>query len=114
MTIFTVTNLNDSGTGSLRDHHVACTRALRADYCGDGEVFTVNGTLIDIYDNVGIQLQTMPGWNLEAEWTAAGARCMGPEGNPRYQLIQTKKPDCYKALISKTCGAIADFAIVAK
>jgi hypothetical protein len=100
-----------SGTGSLRDHHVACTRAMRADYCGDGEVFTINGTLIDIYDNIGVQLQTQPSWILEAEWTTAGARCMGPEGAPRFYLVQQKKPDCYKALISNLCGSPADFQV---
>jgi hypothetical protein len=33
---------------SLRDFHQACTRMVRADYCGDGKGHTRDGTLINI------------------------------------------------------------------
>src|SRR5262249_8280834 len=60
----------------LTNHHVACTRMVRADYCGDGSTYTVNGTPIDIYDGLGIQLDTAA-WQVDAEWQPTGARCVG-------------------------------------
>ena len=62
---------------SLRDHHQACTRMARADYCGDGETWTIPGTQIDIWDNLEPQLQVRAGdWDIEAEWTPDGAWCL--------------------------------------
>ena len=41
----------DLGPGSIGwDHHQACTRMARADYCGDGESHTFDGTAIVIRD----------------------------------------------------------------
>lgn len=40
---------------SLRDYHQACTRMARADYCGNGISHTKDGTIIDLYDRLGIQ-----------------------------------------------------------
>ena len=40
---------------AMNDYHQACTRMARADYCGDGVSHTRNGTLIDMYDGLGIQ-----------------------------------------------------------
>lgn len=59
---------------SLANHHQACTRAIRADYCGNGASYTSTGRVIDIYDDLGIQADT-EGWIAEGEWTPAGARC---------------------------------------
>ena len=62
---------------SLRDHHQACTRMARADYCGDGDTWTITGTQIDIWDNLEPQLQARAGdWDIEAEWTPEGAWCL--------------------------------------
>ncbi|MEM9457582.1 MAG: ADYC domain-containing protein [Myxococcota bacterium] len=63
-----------SGT-SLADHHQACTRLVRADYCGDGEHHTENGTLIDVEDSLGIQTHSTV-WGIEAAWGANGALCL--------------------------------------
>ncbi|HEU4408415.1 MAG TPA: ADYC domain-containing protein [Polyangiaceae bacterium] len=41
-------------TTTLQNHLVACTRMLRADDCGDGTSYTVNGTTINLYDGVVI------------------------------------------------------------
>lgn len=59
---------------SLRDHHQACTRMARADYCGDGISHTRDGTLIDLHDGLGIQ-KPDPGPDLrfEAGWAPEGA-----------------------------------------
>jgi hypothetical protein len=64
-------------TISLKDHHQACTRMMRADYCGDGKSYTVNGTLLDIFDYLQppVQLQEEK-WQMEARWTPTGASCL--------------------------------------
>lgn len=69
---------------SLAAHYQACVRLVRADYCGDGIGHTRNGTLIDIYDRIGIQ-QPDPGNTLgfEAAFDANGAVC----------VRQTRLPD---------------------
>jgi hypothetical protein len=61
----------------LKDHHQACTRMMRADYCGDGKSYTVNGTLLDIFDYLQppVQLQEEK-WQMEARWTPTGASCL--------------------------------------
>jgi hypothetical protein len=66
------------GDGAARrERYDACVRMVRADYCGDGEAHTVNGTLIDIYDRDGIQVSDGgPELRFEAGWTAAGAVCV--------------------------------------
>jgi hypothetical protein len=60
---------------SLRKHHQACTRLLRADYCGNGRPWTLNGRVINLYDGLGVQTDTQS-WAFEAEWTDTGARCL--------------------------------------
>jgi hypothetical protein len=50
---------------------------LRADYCGDGKGHTVNGTLVNVWDNWGIEREDLEvDWPLEAEWTSDGAKCV--------------------------------------
>src|SRR5262249_52952547 len=59
---------------SLWDHHQACTRLLRADYCGDGTAHTRDGTMVDLYDRYAIQAEEpLPGMSFAAAWDAAGA-----------------------------------------
>jgi hypothetical protein len=60
---------------SLAKHHQACTRMLRADYCGDGTPHTVDGVVINVYDGIGLQADTER-WEMEAEWDSEGARCI--------------------------------------
>ncbi len=83
---------------ALSELHQACTRMIRADYCGDGESYTKDGTLIDIYDGVGIQTDTED-WPVEAEWTAAGARCLH-----RMRLRGAAPPPCVERLRLASCG----------
>lgn len=62
---------------SLSYHHQACTRMLRADYCGDGMPTTRDGTLVDIADSIGLESPEAPAnWLFEAEWSAEGATCV--------------------------------------
>lgn len=68
----------------LADHHQACTRMARADYCGNGRSHTTIGNLVDMYDQAGVQQRaTTPvaGWDparasFEAAWTTEGAYCL--------------------------------------
>jgi len=89
---------------SLVDHHQACTRLIRADYCGDGASHTVDGTLINVYDGLGVQTDTQ-GWPFEAEWRPDGARCVTRQRQPGAAL-----PSCCPSLLQSGCGAVSHFA----
>jgi hypothetical protein len=70
--------------------NVACTRALRADICGDGESHTRSGTYIDIYDRVFVfpwppsSYPPITEWppppdefHFDGAWDENGMRCGG-------------------------------------
>jgi len=66
---------------SLVDLHQACTRMVRADYCGDGRSHTHENNPIDIYD--GLQMLTpsqepraLEVFRFEACWDGDGAVCV--------------------------------------
>jgi hypothetical protein len=62
---------------SLEPYWQACTRMVRADYCGDNRPTTRDGMLIDVYDTLGIQTREgAPGLTFEAAWAADGALCV--------------------------------------
>ena len=105
---------------SMADHHQACTRMLRADYCGIGQPNTINGTLIDVGDKVKrykVDGQKIKGkvqayeseWDYEAEWGPDGAICIGDslrtqlfEGQEGYEL-----PSCIADIPeTKKCGKL--------
>jgi hypothetical protein len=82
------------------DAHQSCTRMVRADYCGDGDSYTKDGTLIDVGDAVGVQ--TFVGdseLEFEAGWGPDGAVCVD---KPRYYESVvgggTILPPCWEAL----------------
>jgi hypothetical protein len=63
--------------------HQTCTRAARADYCGDGRSFTQDGTMINVWDRLPppgpIQksgLLPPLGFTFEAGWNTDGAVCL--------------------------------------
>jgi hypothetical protein len=96
------------GGVSLEAHHQACTRMIRADYCGDGTSWTVDGRLINLYDAVGIQ-SDVASWAFEAEWDANGARCVHAM---RVRLIEgkyTALPPCIRARVAQACGSSSHF-----
>lgn len=81
---------------SLRDYHQACTRMIRADYCGDGVAHTVDGTPIHVLDELGIQSEDPDAdYVVEAEWGPDGATCLNA-GNTRLpnQVIGCDLPAC--------------------
>jgi hypothetical protein len=82
----------------------SCVRMLRGDYCGTGVAYTVDGTSLNLYDNVGVQSDTQA-WPAEAEWTPAGARCVNSTNAARYELARARDPNCVKPLKTTTCGS---------
>lgn len=59
------------------DVHAACTRMARADYCGDGTPWTMDGTHIGAHDTLGVRARLAAGTMVfEAAWSAAGAVCV--------------------------------------
>jgi hypothetical protein len=83
----------------------ACVRALRADYCGDGTPYTVNGTLVNIYDGEGIQPDAAA-WDPEAGWTPEGASCISKKKEARFSQVANERPSCYPHALKpkKSCG----------
>ena len=61
---------------SLAPLHAACMRMVRADYCGDGRPHTRDGTQIDVYDPLGVQIEERTAAkreDFEAGWSESGA-----------------------------------------
>jgi hypothetical protein len=59
------------------DLWLACIRMVRADYCGDDIATTRDGTLVDVYDDAGVQTPDLrPDQAFEAGWTPDGAVCV--------------------------------------
>lgn len=86
------------GATSLDPYHQACTRLVRADYCGDGTPHTQEGRTIHVYDGLGIERRTED-WRVEAEWGEDGAICM--TGDP----TRASSPvSCPGVKVSSSCG----------
>ncbi|KFE67977.1 ADYC domain-containing protein [Hyalangium minutum] len=88
---------------SLEDHHQACTRMVRADFCGNGSSYTVNGNLINLYDSLGVQSDT-ESWVGEAEWTAEGASCFSSQtrATTPIQCGERQVSTCARSFSTKT------------
>jgi hypothetical protein len=76
--------LTGYGGADFSAMHQTCTRAARADYCGDGRSHTEDGTSINIWDRLPapgpIQkhgLLPPLGYVFEAGWNTDGAVCLG-------------------------------------
>lgn len=81
-------------TVSMADYHQACTRMIRADYCGNGTSYTLDGTLIELYDDLSpaINTNTMH-WDMEAQWSADGAECLSDARHAEL-LVKGRYPVC--------------------
>ena len=83
------------GMVSLQPLHLACTRAARAEYCGDGISHTREGTLIDIFDVYGFNSRTPgSGFGEESIFSTAGAEFIR---RPRFPH---RAPHCAPTLVS--------------
>jgi hypothetical protein len=93
---------------SLTELHQACTRMARADYCGNGQSHTREGTLIDMYDRLGVLAATTessPEWNLsrvsfEAAWAPEGATCLARTRDGR--ALETLTQECPGRFLAST------------
>jgi hypothetical protein len=75
---------------------------VRADYCGNGISSTKDGTLINLYDRLGIQNRDdISGLKFEAAWTAAGAICIQ---HPRISTLTDFKQACGEKLKPDHCS----------
>jgi hypothetical protein len=86
------------------DHQHACVRMLRADYCGDGVPHTITGTLINLYDDAGVQVDT-ESWPVDAEWGPDGALCVN-------HVRGGAQPSCYSQKHSESCGSFENGALL--
>lgn len=86
--------------------HQACTRMARADYCGNGVSHTRNGTPINIFDRIGIQIADPDGsTTFEAAWGAEGAICVRKVRIPEEYSIEELERTCprLKGKVGKQC-----------
>jgi hypothetical protein len=88
--------------------HQTCTRLARADYCGDGRPWTMDGTMIDVYDVLGVQNPVHdPELSFEAAWGEDGAICVN---ETRYDITgadgETVLPGCFATL--PRCASLAE------
>jgi hypothetical protein len=58
------------------DMHQTASRAVRADYCGDGTPYTTAGTPLQLHDRLGIIDFAYPQAETEAMWGPEGALCV--------------------------------------
>ncbi|HEU4411810.1 MAG TPA: ADYC domain-containing protein [Polyangiaceae bacterium] len=98
-----------AGGVSLRGHHQACTRLLRADYCGDGTPWTTDGVTVNLYDAVGVQADT-ESWSIEAEWGPDGARAISVPARQRFLNAGGPVPPCFASKVSMSAGAPGHFS----
>lgn len=61
------------GGVTLLEHHLACVRMIRADYCGDGVSHTRDGTRVVVWDDLGLVAREPSAGALEAAWSRDGA-----------------------------------------
>jgi hypothetical protein len=72
---------------SMAPYHAACTRMMRADYCGDGTPHTVIGTKVQLFDRAGIVPHTGSDFGrFEAAWGPDGAVCVARARRPEFPL----------------------------
>jgi hypothetical protein len=83
---------------SLWGLHQACTRMLRADYCGDGTPHTHEGTRVEVYDTLGIQTPGL-GLNFEAVWGPDGAICVRKPRIPELISLDGLLAECPSRLV---------------
>lgn len=88
---------------TLEAHHQACTRMMRADFCGNGVSYTLDGELINPYDSFGMRLDGLD-WTFEAEWDQDGAICAARE------RIAGETPACMEWLNDPNCGDLSHFS----
>lgn len=91
-------------SASMWDRHQACVRMVRADYCGDGNGHTRDGTTIDVFDDAGIQKdEPAPGMRFEAGWGKDGAVCVRHTRVPDAWTLDQVRAACPARLTGEAC-----------
>jgi uncharacterized protein YjbI with pentapeptide repeats len=88
-------------SAEMAEYHQACTRMIRADYCGDGRSFTKDGTMIDMGDALGVQsfaTTSRADFAFEATWGPNGATCVE---KTRFRLPHV--PSCLADRLKDSC-----------
>jgi hypothetical protein len=81
----------------------ACTRMIRADYCGDGIPRTRDGTAINVYDRLGIQERDDASvMRFEAAWGPDGAVAVARTRLPEIASVADVLSACPDRLAGKT------------
>jgi hypothetical protein len=90
---------------SLWPYHEACTRMVRADYCGDGRSWTKDGTPIDLYDRLSIQTEDKnDGLEFEAAWSPDGAHCVSHTRIPALITTEQLERTCRRHVVIEKCS----------
>lgn len=87
--------------------HAACVRMVRADYCGDGEAHTKDGTSIDNYDDAGIQTRGAAddaSYVFEAGWSPQGAVCVNHTRWSDLLTMDDLKASCPRLALVPVCS----------
>jgi hypothetical protein len=92
---------NKCRSQSLEPWLQACTRMVRADYCGDGSTHTRNGTPINVWDSLSIQQRVQSNFSFEAEWAQDGGHCISHTRWFQSQPSSSALPDPFYVL--RTC-----------
>ncbi|MGH6921704.1 MAG: ADYC domain-containing protein [Geminicoccaceae bacterium] len=88
---------------SMAPYHAACTRMMRADYCGDGTPHTVMGTQVEVFDRAGIMPHTGSDFgSFEAAWGPDGALCVARARRSEFPLEQVLRA-CPRLAASGPC-----------
>lgn len=93
---------------SLKQLHLACVRMARADYCGNGIGHTKDGTLIDIFDTIGIQDREQGSMELEAAWSPQGATFLN---HPRWESLDSVIGECPEKLLGRTAKDFPEISV---
>jgi hypothetical protein len=88
----------------------ACIHMIRADYCGDNRPTTLNGMLISVYDDLGIQRRDAgPDFSFEAAWDEQGAVCVAHPRVPQNITLESLARECPRLAghLGRGCTAAA-------
>jgi hypothetical protein len=90
----------------------ACTRMMRADYCGDGGSYTKDGTFISVWDNrdIATEIHREP-LVFEAAWNKNGMVC---SARPRWNEKAIRAPKCLQSKSRPICNSAKEAAALSK
>jgi ADYC domain len=95
--------LDDAGSEDRRALLEACTRMMRADYCGNGDSYTKDGTFIALWDNRNFAAKTpREPLQFEGAWTPTGLAC---SARLRWSEEEVGAPECLRDRPRPRCNS---------